>query len=333
MRISVVDRDDVRKHEERLNTVKVIEALNSRDGNTRDEGLRALGRLRDPRAVEPLISYIQRTSDSKEKELASDALAWIGEPAVESILEALLSSSNTHIQRTFICTLGKIGDSRAASAIVAILNSQLKNPPINNVIYAAAKTLKELGNSAVAPIRTLLLSEAKAISPQDFHRFKYIETVCDILRFIASPEAVDALQDLLHWDDPQVVEMAAFALKGRAQDDIIDAALFKLLEANYMSSGIMERIADSKQFGPKAVPFLVRFLDRVALDERSVSFPTDQTREASLALAKIGTASAVTALRRFSEGSSLPTSKLNAISLSNVDLVAKFAKLALRELK
>ncbi len=66
----------------------LILALGSGNARTCSYAARALGQIRDPRAVEPLIGMLQRW-DTEPRLFAREALGRIGQPAVEPLIAAL----------------------------------------------------------------------------------------------------------------------------------------------------------------------------------------------------------------------------------------------------
>ncbi len=96
----------------------------------------ALAELKDPRAVGPLIS----TLGADDRYIYSlGALAAIGEPAVEALIEAL-DNPNTRVRLGAANALGEIGDVRAVGPLIRLLNDRS-----GHVRREAAKSLRRIG--------------------------------------------------------------------------------------------------------------------------------------------------------------------------------------------
>ena len=100
---------------------------------------RALGALKDPKAVEPLIAVLKKKvgMDSYENPITA-ALSAIGQPAVSPLLE-VLKDQDHQIRRAAVMVLGDIADPRAVMPLVDSLNDFN-----SNVRSAAAVALDKL---------------------------------------------------------------------------------------------------------------------------------------------------------------------------------------------
>ncbi|MDH5770696.1 MAG: HEAT repeat domain-containing protein, partial [Candidatus Bathyarchaeota archaeon] len=78
----------------------------------------ALGKIGDARAVKPLISFVKL--GSSDPKYATEALAKIGEPSVEPLIEALPICWKKAKQR-IAEALGEIGDKRAVEPLIKFL--------------------------------------------------------------------------------------------------------------------------------------------------------------------------------------------------------------------
>ena len=81
-----------------------------------------LGKIRDPRAVQPLISALSNRNETVRK-AAVEALVQIGLPTVEMLISAL-KSSNEHIFRGSVETLTRIGDLRAVEPLIIMFQDK-----------------------------------------------------------------------------------------------------------------------------------------------------------------------------------------------------------------
>lgn len=101
---------------------------------------RALGRLRDARALEPLTEALQ-DEDSGLRGSAANALGEIGDPrAVEYLIKALEDKDDYPVKHAAEA-LGKLGD----VAVVEHLVPFLRHDPRSEITQAAAKSLEKLG--------------------------------------------------------------------------------------------------------------------------------------------------------------------------------------------
>ncbi|MBN2840124.1 MAG: HEAT repeat domain-containing protein [Coriobacteriia bacterium] len=201
---------DIKKLAARGKVDALVKALTHSDAKIRSEAARALGELRDPRAVEPLVAA-SRDDDRNVRhsavsslgaigdpaaiptllvllregsERASWALAAIGEPAVGPLLEVLAAEYERHVGLA-IRALGKIGDARAAAPIAAYLGG-----PATETRYAT-EALVAIGEASVTHVVPLLRSRGPS------QRWA----------------AVSALQ-ALKWGPASDTERAAFVLAG-----------------------------------------------------------------------------------------------------------------------
>jgi HEAT repeat protein len=118
----------------------LIEGLESKDESVRMYAAMALGRIKDVRAVAPLIEALKiKTRLGGVEGSASTALTKIGEPAVEPLITAL-KDNDDNVRVLAIISLGNIGDKRAVEPIVNALKDD--NKRVRNF---AAKALKKVG--------------------------------------------------------------------------------------------------------------------------------------------------------------------------------------------
>jgi len=130
----------------------VIELLEDPDLRTRTAAARVLGRIRDGRAMRPLLGAL----DEVEPELVEavfSALVSMGAPTIDLLTEALSDGRET-IAATAAWALGQIGDPRALEPLVAALRH-----PMPAVQQAAAHALGSLHLAdAVEPLVSALVA-------------------------------------------------------------------------------------------------------------------------------------------------------------------------------
>jgi hypothetical protein len=132
---------NVEKMKAKRDVEGLIKALGyQKDGSVRMLAAGALGQMRDPRAVQPLIAAL-KDSDRHVPETAAEALVKIGTPAVEPLIVAL-KDSDSNVRRLAAGALGQIGDARAVEPLIAALtdsNWELRQ--------AAARALEQIGDA------------------------------------------------------------------------------------------------------------------------------------------------------------------------------------------
>lgn len=99
----------------------LTQALNDEVTNVRIAAARALGNIRDKRAVRPLIQAL-KDKDSKVRGEVAWALSKIGEPAVEPFINEL-KNGKLSIQKEIVWFLLEIGGVRALEPLIQIRKS------------------------------------------------------------------------------------------------------------------------------------------------------------------------------------------------------------------
>lgn len=131
----------------------LIHALHVPDVNVRQIVTRALGQIRDPRAVEPLIGALRDTRGEVRQQVAF-ALTKIGAPAVEPLIAAL-RHPDPFIRWSVVRVLGTLGDRRAlpeverlaredqAEVVLGSLSDDGKTTRPQGTVALAAKQVAE----------------------------------------------------------------------------------------------------------------------------------------------------------------------------------------------
>jgi HEAT repeat protein len=137
------------------NTDELIQRLNQDDVIARLHAVKALGEIKDARAVEPLSAVLK---DSKCGLQAANALANIGRPSIPSLVTALKNNSPI-ARRNAAMALGKIKDASAVKPLIVALDDE--NPIVRR---NAAKALGEIrDNSAVEPLTSALKDDSPIV--------------------------------------------------------------------------------------------------------------------------------------------------------------------------
>ena len=144
----------------------VISALKDKDGYVREVAAKALGEIKDKRAVEPLISAL-KDKDGSVREAAKEALEKINpkwmetEEAKRAVLELIsaLNDEYWYVREAAAKALGKIKDKRAVEPLISALKDKA-----GRVREAAAKALGEIKDPrAVEPLISALKDEDKDV--------------------------------------------------------------------------------------------------------------------------------------------------------------------------
>ena len=157
-----------------------------------------LGKIKDSRAIKPLIDCF--SASNKVSKAAIWALAEIGEPAVEPLIDSLYEFKKLRYTAE---TLGKIGDSRAIEPLIHVFKSNLYSKELGTMIARALEKLAWFPpKNRLGAQYYLLLGEwdkvvdigAPAINPIIF----YLETLDNLNGSLAT----EALGDI---NDPNAV--------------------------------------------------------------------------------------------------------------------------------
>ena len=117
----------------------------------RYEAAQALGKIKDPRIVGPLLEALN-DRNTRVREAAAKSLKEVGEPAVE-LLIASLRDENQDVCFKAIVILGEIGDSRAVEPLVGVL----KNFELWALRFEAARSLGMIKDPrAIGPLTEAL---------------------------------------------------------------------------------------------------------------------------------------------------------------------------------
>ena len=163
----------------------------------------ALAEVGEP-AIEPLLRALE-SANPNTRSYSATALGRIGTPRAFDPIVALLSSERQDITR--ISLIGSLGDLRDERA-VEILLPFLKSPEQVNrgwMIRMAANALGKIGTKEViGPLRAVLEND-----PDWFARLGAAEGLCEIRH----PSAKFALQSALLDEDARVREVASAGLR------------------------------------------------------------------------------------------------------------------------
>jgi HEAT repeat protein len=183
----------------------VLEALDSRDPHRRLRAAEALATLRTERAIQPLLGAF-KDYDSAVREMAANALADIGEPALEE-LRASLQSPDATVQRLAAHALGRIASPSAAADLTDTIYR-------NRRATSTYPEQLEATRAAAEALGTILSASAAELEYQDLER---IAAVPDGLLEHPEGENQDSLRPERIVDCTRIREMARKELDRRAR--------------------------------------------------------------------------------------------------------------------
>jgi HEAT repeat protein len=159
--------------------LEVVQATRTEDSDVREIALRALARIADPRAVEPLVQAMS-TADPWLTTRIADILTHHGDAAVDPLIALLTQPAGQPARAWAANVLGELRAARAFPALVRGLND-----PDDEVRGKVATALGRLGDRrAVAHLLDHLLTD-----PAPFVRSRIAST----LGRLGGPEVIDRL--------------------------------------------------------------------------------------------------------------------------------------------
>jgi HEAT repeat protein len=183
----------------------LIHALKDEIDDVRFEAAEALGKIRDERAVEPLIQALKVEGESCGiLKKAAEALGKIGEPAVESLIQALRDDDIT-VRYLAARTLGEIKDERAVEVLIPALKDE-GSIIGNHISYVRVKAAEALGKIGEPAVELLI----QALNDDD-NNVRYLAAWA--LGEIRDKRAVESLNQLLNDSDANVRETAKESMK------------------------------------------------------------------------------------------------------------------------
>ena len=216
---------NVEKMEAKRDVQGLIKALDyQKDASVRDAAAKALGKLKDARAVVPLIAALEDESTGVRRE-AAEALGKSGDArAVEPLIVALRDKV-TDVRRDAAEALGELKDARAVEPLVAALSDR-------EVRWKAADALVKIGTLAVKPLIAAL-------------RYRGHEYAATVLKEIGTP-AMEALIAALEDEDWHLRGAVAEALgksgDARAVEPLIVALRDKEQYMRWNAAGALDKI-------------------------------------------------------------------------------------------
>lgn len=166
----------------------LIEALQDEDPEVRKNAAVALGEISDPRAVNPLIEVLDDENPEVWRNV-TEALGKLGEQAVDPLIMILIDEGqqSSDARSGAARALGKIGDPRAVEPLIVALKDEAYM-----VRSGAASALGEISDPrAVDPLIEALSDDEWVV----------LGSVATALGEIGDPKAVDPLIEALEYED------------------------------------------------------------------------------------------------------------------------------------
>lgn len=193
-----------------------IKQLSNKSPSMRGIAADTLGKMKDPRVVEPLIAALQ-DSDAHVREHVVIALGIIKDPRAVEALIAVLRDPVSNVRREAAASLGEMKDPRAADAlIVAFKDSDV------NVRGKAAEAVVSIGAPAVEPLLAALTESDANVRA----------CAAITLGEIKDPRSVDALIATLKDADAKVRGWAAVSLGAITDHRALESLMAALKDAN-----------------------------------------------------------------------------------------------------
>ncbi|MHC4560101.1 MAG: HEAT repeat domain-containing protein, partial [Planctomycetota bacterium] len=217
---------------------RLIKALGDRDQQVRTHAAKALGKIGDPRAVQPLKEAMGNKAigdkNATFRQIIIMALGEIGDTRAVQFIINELGNEERLIRYQAIIQLGKIGDIQAVQPLIEVLEEVLEDEDVQ-VGVIAARALGKIGDTqAVQPLIKALgykfisipcsaaralgeIGDTQAVQPL----IKALEDKSELVRQnvakslgeIGDLRAVQPLTKALEDSDPQVRGLAAAALE------------------------------------------------------------------------------------------------------------------------
>lgn len=133
-------KPNIEKLAAKKNIKGLIMALKHNDKDIRLSAIEALGKIRDSRAIDPLIQTLSQHEGLEIYKNAVETLVKIGEPAFNSLINAL-RDNDFSIRMYAAEALGLMGDTRAVEPLIHALKDKVELVRGN-----AVSALGEIGN-------------------------------------------------------------------------------------------------------------------------------------------------------------------------------------------
>jgi len=205
----------------------LIAALKDEKWQVQRAAARALGELKDPRAVEPLIITFKQRGIVYPGEAAAISLGKIKDPRAFEPLLAALKNKKSGVQEKAAIALGMLEDPRAVEPLIALLDDPSLRPHEQERVISVLGELKD--PRAVEPLIAHLKDKRKSTRIATAHAFKEMapvgfDSIVAVLQDKSLFGRTGAAYALGFIKDPRAVEPLIIALKDHNSDVQKEAA-------------------------------------------------------------------------------------------------------------
>jgi HEAT repeat protein len=250
----------------------LIAGLKDINRSVRSGVAKALGEIKDKRAIDPLIEVAIYDNDFWVRETAAKALDKLEDDGIVGYFITLLTNEDSKVRKMAAEALREIKDSRAIDPLIVGLQDRE-----NGVRKASAEALGKIGDSRAVDFLIAVLKDEDG---------NVRKAVTEALREIGDSRAIDSLIARLDDEDTGVRKAAAEALREIGDSRAIDSLITALKDKD---SNVREAVAETlgKLGDSRAVEPLITVLQ----DEDNEDWKVKQT--VAWALGKIGDSRAV----------------------------------------
>lgn len=236
----------------------LVKALHSGDWIVRMHATKALGRVRNADAVEPLIPLLQDKVKAVREEAAA-ALAAIGDAAIPSLLKTL-RHEDWLVRLHAVESLGKAQSKRAVEPLLAVLFNDQDSAVREDTVRA----LGEIGDPQAVEylftamrepgLRTLAVDALGRIGDP-----RAVPVLIDVLSGAGPPHATRTVAGCGdQWNEEAMTQSAAARALGLIGDEVAIPSLLAALNRTFTRA---EAAAALAKFGSKVIPFLLPLLN------------------------------------------------------------------------
>ncbi|MDD1716282.1 MAG: HEAT repeat domain-containing protein [Methanolinea sp.] len=198
---------DVKKMREEGDVRALLRALRHKDAGIQYQAAEALGELRDPTAVEPLMNSLAGDRYAGVRWKAAEALARIGPPSVPALIR-VLSHPDDDVRWMAAIALGVIADPSSLDPLISLLSEDDRF-----VRSRAAYAISQFGESAVDPLIRALEEGGHATrwgAAYALGKIGDLRGIDPLVRAVRDPDdevLAEALTSLSGMGDPAIIRL------------------------------------------------------------------------------------------------------------------------------
>lgn len=236
----------------------LIEALHSGDWIVRMHAAKALSRVRNADAVEPLMPLLQDKVKAVREEAAA-ALAAIGDAAIPTLLQAL-QHEDWLVRLHAVESLGKSKSKRAVEPLLSVLFNDRDSAVREDAVRALGaigdpQAVEYLFTAMQEPgLRTLAVEALGRIGDA-----RAVPVLIDVVTGTSPPQVTRTVAGCGdQWNEEAMTQGAAARALGAIGDDRAIPSLIAALNQTFTRA---EAAAALAKFGSKVIPFLLPLLN------------------------------------------------------------------------